>query len=764
MYPFEFFRMARRHFSNPLGMTLGIIFFLFGSRQMVVFAARTAVPPSPPRAAGLYSSQTISYSKAIVGLACGDWASQQKWQSAAEQAFISQLRAMVRLAGPEQRARVVRVLEFQEGLLRWVEDTEFQPMAETSALAKFWLRGKHADLIAEMFSDKPNRRALGLARVAKIPGWQADAVLGWQLHDLAGSNTLIVSAAANGLAERTPGEELIHSVSRYYLGLKPSRARAWVNVLGKEYFARVFRQYNRRQLTNLLSLLLLHWHSNKLARSLDEALGMSNYPLLRPLKDIGTCTFGARLILAVKPKDAVPALLAMVHQPFIGAVFPQPDYWDYRTAALYVLIRFIGKKPADYHFRRVTGFQGGTSPPIWCVTSRSDQRKDIVDVTRWCQAHGLVPKAPPPWTATPVEPTTSEIRKWADAADLQIGRSLGELGASRFQVRRQACLQLRKGITGQLRALVLAEARSRWQNTWPLIDFEYGFTRWTLLAMEAPKTLRQRELRWGFMKANRSLAADAYSQEYYLRAKAAKLLSRRRNDPIAMRLLADMLMVRTQYVFLHAAITVNQIGPTSLMVRRLYQGCQPPGVNNIQTQPPGRQVVLLGWKMSPPPIHPPIDRFHEVDARILERWKPAIVSKLLVDTLANWLAQSRKNGGRLFDVQEGLGTWRGFMKLFAIYHPRAAVPYLLKLVHTTDDWSGSFSLGGVTYFHNIQTNLLLLLIQTAGKNPKDFGMARTHSSYVNRWGFKSTQQQEAAIQAMTIWWAKNPSGRKRPGK
>lgn len=104
------------------------------------------------------------------------------------------------------------------------------------------------------------------------------------------------------------------------------------------------------------------------------------------------------------------------------------------------------------------------------------------------------------------------------------------------------------------------------------------------------------------------------------------------------------------------------------------------------------------------------------------------------------------------------------MKLFAIYHPRAAVPYLLKLVHTTDDWSGSFSLGGVTYFHNIQTNLLLLLIQTAGKNPKDFGMARTHSSYVNRWGFKSTQQQEAAIQAMTIWWAKNPSGRKRPGK
>ncbi len=695
-----------------------------------------------------------------MGLACGNWNTQQKWQSAAEQAFISQMRVMVRLADPEQRARVIRVLEFQEGLLRWVADTEFQPMAETSALAKFWLHGEHANIIAEMFSDKPNRRALGLARIAKIPGWRTDALLGWQLYDLASSKPLIVSAAANALAERTPGEQLIHSVSKYYLDLKSSRARAWVNVLGKEYFARVFPQNNRRQLTNLLSLLLLHWHSTRLARSLDEALGINNYPLLRPLKDFSTCSLAARLILAVKPKAAVPSLLAMVHQPFLGAALPQRPYWDYRTSALYVLIRFIGKKPADYHFRRVTGFQGGTSPPIWCVASRSDQRKDIVDVTRWCQAHGLVSKAPPSWAATPVEPTTSEIRKLADAADIRIGRSLGELAASRFQVRRQACKQLREGITGQLRALVLAEARGHWQSTWPLIRFEYGFTRWTLLALEAPKALRQRELRWGFMKANRSLAADACTQEYFLRAQASKLLSRRRNDPIAMRLLANMLLARTQYVFLHAAITVNSIGPTSLMVRRLYQGC----VNNIQTQPSGRNVVLLGRKMLLTPIQRPIDRFHEVDARILERWKPAIVSKLLVGTLRKWLARSRKNGRRLLDAQSRLGAWKGFMKLFAIYHPRAAVPYLLKLVHTSAAVPGAgFFIGGVTYFHNIHTNLLLLLIQAAGKNPKDFGMIHDPNTYFDWWGFKSMQQQEAAIQAMTKWWAKNPPGRKRPG-
>jgi hypothetical protein len=689
------------------------------------------------------------YSHAIGELMSSNWQSQYHAQLAAEKAFAGELQIITNVPDPEETARLVHALKFQVSLLRFALDIRFTPLAQKLALTKFWLSDAHAPLLAGVLSHNAIEQIAGLNGIKLIPGWQIDDLLGFRLSDFASSNPHVVSAFCNALAARPPSPELVHVTARLYLQLKHFWPRVWVNAMGKEYYAAVFAPRHRVRETNLLSLLFVKWTTPAAQSLVAGAIARPNFAVLRPLRDVRTVGDCTRLLVSLRARHLIPALVIMLREPFTGASINQPGaYFDSRTGALYVLVRLLGKNVGTYHFQSVSNNWGSPYAPVWCVDSRNDQRKDIARIIRWCQSHGVITGAAPSAMLVPVPPDVRELRETITAADLRIRQSLDGVASSRFQVRRHAGKALADAIRMQTRAVILAGTRGFWQATWPLLQFEYGLTRFAIMALQAPPAVRKVELHWCFVPANRQLAAYSFVHDYFLLSQTADRLSHRHNDPVAMRLLAHLLNSRSQYVFLHAALAYYHFVPTPRMVHKLYSGCVP-GEFSFDFHPP-TPVVLLGQKivLNSKPL--PIMHFHAVDAAILTHWKPPAVKRLLVETLAKWVIDGRKM--KYCPVNGQARSWPAFLRLFNTYRPVAAIPLLLQLIKKPGLNVMSGGQGNKAIYIDNRMYLIRILIAIVGRQPTDFGMVHVpHSWASGSWAFRGLSQENRAVDALKQW-------------
>ncbi len=669
-------------------------------------------------------------------------------QASAQKAFVTQMQAMLRVTTPEQRTRMIRMLKFQRQLLHWASGVVFLPTPEAAGLAHYWLTGRRPELLAALLASNKVRKIGALNKISHLHSWQADSALAYALPLLGSSHPALVTATVRTLETHPPSAPIISQACREISQWQHAAPNIQLNILGRRYFASLFRSINRTQAFILALRLLTRWHPRHFRTLIADRLAAPPGPLLTALQEPPTAPAATALLLRLKPKQLPNQLLAIVHSPS-GAtnMVGNNAYFDTRTDALYLLIKLADKDPDNYHFHKINWF-GGTG--LWAEKSAHDQFAAIAAISRWYSAHGQAPAQPAWWNAPVPRISAAEIAALATQSDKLLYQGLTNIGSERFQARQQASSQLRDGITMQIRAILMVAMKRDLQHAMYLLDSEEGFTAWAVWAMQSPKAIRNIRLRWGFLPHNQQLAAQAFGSQYFQLAMAAKSCLKRRHDPTAMAILNHMLHTSSEYVFLKAATTILKIGPTPAMAKTFYKACTPHQRGQIHTP---RMVNLLGEHIQCSPRTLPLQQYQSLEAAILVRWNPRNMPQLITATVKRWLSAAKKAHQCTVAVSWDQ-NWKPFAAIFARCRPPEAIDAMLQLLQLP----GPPEVLGRLSYDNRQP-LMVMLAGAAGKSPADFGMVKPgRFAMPLPWACTNLKAEQKCIARIMSWWKRHPAG------
>ena len=98
--------------------TRSLVFAILILASATTGQAAPGVTPTGKQMYPVPSKVKQSYIAALADMGRSGYQEASSGQQRAQKAFIKQMRVLVRFTGPEQRARVIKMLEFQRELLR----------------------------------------------------------------------------------------------------------------------------------------------------------------------------------------------------------------------------------------------------------------------------------------------------------------------------------------------------------------------------------------------------------------------------------------------------------------------------------------------------------------------------------------------------------------------------------------------------------------------------------------------------------------------
>jgi hypothetical protein len=136
--------------------------------------------------------------------------------------------------------------------------------------------------------------------------------------------------------------------------------------------------------------------------------------------------------------------------------------------------------------------------------------------------------------------------------------------------------------------------------------------------------------------------------------------------------------------------------------------------------------------------------------QLLQHWKPADLSALLVHVLMQMCRQSP--GLNIFNTPY-TATAKGFSHLLMLAKPAQVEPYLLYLIHQPMSQNFMLNFNNRPIHFSNRTLPLYLLIKFAGQNPAVYKLYHT-PMYGGAWAVDNVPQENAAIKKITAWYAK----------
>src|SRR5271170_1518884 len=148
---------------------------------------------------------------ALVGLSSDDFATRQKASQQMQTAFVQQALALATSKDPETQARLLSVLEFNDGLIRWVQDFLKLPEEERNAQLQFVSQPNVLPILSKIFGTNSHRRVEGVGELGRLDLPGVDTLLARLIDD---EDRPTEVAAMEAVWDRKPTTPIIDALWR----------------------------------------------------------------------------------------------------------------------------------------------------------------------------------------------------------------------------------------------------------------------------------------------------------------------------------------------------------------------------------------------------------------------------------------------------------------------------------------------------------------------------------------------------------------------
>ncbi len=366
----------------------GIGFFLIGCLVAgPLFAETPATQPALPP----------GIEAALHQLSSEEYATREKALRDLEKLLGQQTEALLSPTGPETKARVASLLEFNEGLSAWVLQALKMPEEKRKKLLEFGLRPEMLPVVARLGSPMASVRVEGLKELAEVSDPMVNEVLAPLLDDVDRS----VYVAAMEVAWDRPATDVIvdrlwdRAVEAGFDIYAPQQnQQADVvfrgQVLGPTFFDNA--AYRRMQDSNIAADVLIHLNAPQVTTKLKAFLQRVVTAYKSPnLRDARIWMFGPNslpmknvfaMLREYRSKETLPGLYRLATgplvQPFNGQVNNLRYFWSNRTYPLALLLEMTDQQAADYKLTQLARPQG-----TWAFANQVDEDAAIKKLQTW---------------------------------------------------------------------------------------------------------------------------------------------------------------------------------------------------------------------------------------------------------------------------------------------------------------------------------------------------------------------------------------------
>ncbi len=334
-----------------------------------------------------------------------------------------------------------------------------------------------------------------------------------------------------------------------------------------------------------------------------------------------------------------------------------------------------------------------------------------------------------------------------------LAAAIDDLSSDQYKVRQHGSQELHQFLAGQMAIMIQALGPEKGNRITKILRFNVEVSRWAQAVLSLPVRQRAAMFQWGLDHRRISIVAKAFSPHPGVRAGAAKAIARwpgANADWLLHRLLADT----HRLVYLSAMDALWQRKPTPTMVRLVWRKVIANGGQFIPPNPAGRFVMFHGQKI----IVPKNNNFwmqlqDSVYAeQLMAHWNPPELAALLTQVAQQAARQPNGPMANLF-ANPGNSQVLGYIKLFHITRPAAAVPYFLHLILLPNKFGSQMNFNNTPTYWDNHTNVVYLLAVAAKQKPAALGFF--HSPFFGgRWLFHNKGSQNQAIKKLTALFAK----------
>jgi hypothetical protein len=397
---------------------------------LAALAVRAAEPVNSPAAPATLPPEIRT---ALNNLSAEDFSVREKAFKDLEITLGRQTQELLVPTDPESKARVAALLEFNEGLSRWILDTIRLPDDQRRSLLAFGLSPGMLAIVAKLASPTPGTRIEGLHDLSRIKDPLATDLIAPLLDD---DDRGVYVAAMEVVWDRQPTDAIVdrlwdRAVEAGFAIYNPQPSQQpdilfHGQLLGPTFFDNA--AYRRMQDSNIASDVLVHLNAPQVGgkikaffEKVDRALATPNPrdnrfwmygPNSAPMKNVYT------LLDAYRPREAFPALYRLatgaMRQPFNGQINNAHYFWSNRTQPLATLLVLTDQHPEEYKLSQLT-----RPPGMWAFANQLDEDAAIKKLQAWWANN---PQAYPATTApaaaaTEPAPTPDEDEPDSDPAD-----------------------------------------------------------------------------------------------------------------------------------------------------------------------------------------------------------------------------------------------------------------------------------------------------------------------------------------------------------
>ncbi len=334
---------------------------------------------------------------ALHDLSSEEFATREKGLRDLQVALGQQVQAMLGSQDLETQAHVASLLEFNEGLSRWILGALNLPEERRRALLAFGLKPEVLPIVAKSASLTPSLRVEAVRALAHLKDPIANEILAPLLDD---DDRAVSVAAMEAAWDREPNDAIIDRLwdraveAGFAIYNPPGETQPEIffrgQALGPTFYDN--SAYRKMQDADIACEVLVHLKSpqvgakltaffEKVNRAINQATPRDNRIWMygatsAPMKNVYT------LLTAYHPKEALPVLFQLatgqMRQPFNGQINNRHYFWSNRTLPFATLLLLTDQDPGDYKLSQV-------NPPVgtWAFLTQADEEAGIKKLRAW---------------------------------------------------------------------------------------------------------------------------------------------------------------------------------------------------------------------------------------------------------------------------------------------------------------------------------------------------------------------------------------------
>ncbi|MGC8624973.1 MAG: hypothetical protein ACP5VQ_06880 [Phycisphaerae bacterium] len=333
-------------------------------------------------------------------------------------------------------------------------------------------------------------------------------------------------------------------------------------------------------------------------------------------------------------------------------------------------------------------------------------------------------------------------------ASALLAQGLRDLSSERYAVRQQATKTIEIALGMQLQAIIDTGGPEQATRLIKLLDYNINLDRWTMAVIKLPPQQRAAMFKWGLQPALLPLVGAAFARRADVRASAAAGLAKlpgANSNWLLDRLLLDPR--RVVYLSTMAALWSRQPSPRMIDIvfhravgnTIMYGGATTRQVVHFN----GQNITIMHfvnyWQQA---------QDGQYAAQLLAHWRPAELKSLLLNYTEKLARDTAVNN---IIQNPSMLQGRNFIRLFTLYKPHRAAPYLLNLINRPQTNEINFMFNGQSVHWDNRTIPLYLLVLLSGHKPQRYHFFKS-ALYGGSWLFNTQLQEENTIKAMLNFW------------